>query len=93
MFKIRRRRRTMTTTVINGAALDDAEVLFRTRMLTDEKDGAELLAALDRLKDRDRAASVRTVRLGSLGMVSYARALDVLRTYRDTSVITYPQFL
>lgn len=84
---------TMAGGVLTGPPLDDAETLFRTRLLTDEKDGAELLAALDRLKMRHRDASVRVLRLGALGRVSYGRALDALRTYRDTSVITYPPFM
>lgn len=88
------RRRKMTTTTITPATVDDAEIMFRTAMLVREKDGAELSAALDRLKMRDPATGRTVIRLGTLGaVVSYGRAVDTLRTYSETSVIMYPQFL
>lgn len=84
---------TTTTTVIQTVALDDSEVMFRSRLLTGEKDGPELLEALDRLKMRDRESSRRVLKLGALGVVSYGRAVEALRTYHETSVITYPAYL
>lgn len=83
----------MTTNVIQTVPLDDAEVLFRSRLLTQEGDGAELLAALDRLKMRHRSDSVRVLKLGALGVVSYGRAVETLRVYGQTGVIMHPAFL
>lgn len=88
------RRRTMTTTTITTATVGDVEIMFRSALLTRERDGAALSAALDRLKTRDPEVGRDVVRLGSLGAaISYGRAVDVLRTYADTSVILHPQFL
>lgn len=81
------------TNVIQTVPLDDSEVLFRSRLLTQEKDGAELLAALDRLKVRHRSDSLRVLKLGGLGVVSYGRAVETLRVYGQTGVIMHPAFL
>lgn len=84
----------MTTTTITMATVDDAEIMFRSTLLVRERDGAELVAALDRLKLRVPDVGRDVIRLGTLGaVVSYERAIDTLRTYADTSVVLYPKFL
>lgn len=83
----------MTTTVIQTVPLSDAEAQFRSRLLTGEKDGVDLLGALDRMSTTHPNVARHVVKAGTLGVVSYGRALECLRTYASTKVAMPPQYL
>jgi hypothetical protein len=69
---------------------DDSVVMFRSRLLVDERDGVDLLAALDRMVQCHNPTAQRVVLMASLGTVSYGRALESLRTYARTGVAVMP---
>lgn len=85
-----RRKRTLIP-VVSG--WDDSVVLFRSKVLLDETDGVDLLSALDRMVMRHNRFAQRVVSVGSLGALSYARAIDALRTYARTGVAVMPEAL
>jgi hypothetical protein len=70
---------------------DDGVIMFRSRLLVEERDGADLCAALDRMVRSHPQIGDAVIRMGGCGGASaYANALDSLRTFADTSVAVVP---
>jgi hypothetical protein len=82
------RRKNNPLPVLSG--WDDSVVMFRSKVLLDETDGVTLMSALDRLVQRHNPFARAVVSMGSLGSLSYERALDALRTYERTGVAVMP---
>jgi hypothetical protein len=70
---------------------DDGVIMFRSRLLVDEKDGADLCTALDRMVRSHPRIGDAVIRMGGCGGASaYVNALDSLRTYESTGVAIVP---
>ncbi len=72
---------------------DDSVILFRQRLLREETDGVELQALFDRMARVAPSVAAQVVAAGSLGEISYARAVRALEVYRDTRVAEAPRGL
>lgn len=72
---------------------DDSVMIFRSVLLRTQRDGCELVAALDRMVARAPQVARQVIFAGSLGQVSQGRAADALRTYLDTGVAVAPMGL
>lgn len=68
------------------SGLGDQTELFRSMILRTQRDGSDLVVALDRMIVVAPLAATEIILAGSLGRVSQARAVTALRTYRDTRV-------
>ncbi len=69
---------------------DDTVILFRSSLLRTQADGVALRAAFDRMAAAHPMIAAGIASLGSLGRVSYERAVTALITYARTGVATTP---
>lgn len=69
---------------------DDSIMVFRSSLLRTQADGIALRTALDRMFASHPVKAAGIVALGSLGRVSYERAVTALITYARTGVATTP---